>query len=83
MDSMDLFEFLAHCWQVPYGIVDILVEPERAAEAQQRSGASTVPQIFVGGRCLGGGELEIEGGLGDVTVQQLNIVYWHDRLYDA
>mmetsp|Transcript_115261 Transcript_115261/g.367775 ORF Transcript_115261/g.367775 Transcript_115261/m.367775 type:complete len:513 (-) Transcript_115261:115-1653(-) len=39
---------------VNFDLVDLNVEPQRRAEAAQLSGASTVPQIFVGQRCLGG-----------------------------
>eukprot|EP00439_Symbiodinium_sp_Y106_P025380 s1138_g3.t1 len=39
---------------VSFGVVDIAAEEERRAEALERSKASTVPQVFVGSRCLGG-----------------------------
>lgn len=39
---------------VNFAVVDLGVETERRQEAVDLSGASTVPQIFVGSRCLGG-----------------------------
>lgn len=34
--------------------IDLLEEPERRDEMIRRSGRSTVPQIFIGGRSVGG-----------------------------
>lgn len=52
---------------VAFGVVDIAAEEERRAEAVERSKASTVPQVFVGSRCLGGFDdlrrLDEAGGL--------------------
>ncbi|CAE8603377.1 unnamed protein product [Polarella glacialis] len=39
---------------VAFGIVDLSAEPQRRTEAAELSGSLTVPQVFVGGRCLGG-----------------------------
>lgn len=39
---------------VDFGLVDVSAEPNRRAEAMQLSGSSTVPQIFVGHRRVGG-----------------------------
>lgn len=39
---------------VAYEEVDITVHPEMIEELVQKSGLRTVPQIFVGEKCLGG-----------------------------
>ncbi|CAJ1383040.1 unnamed protein product, partial [Effrenium voratum] len=39
--------------RVPFGVVDVAAE-ERREEAQRRSGATTLPQVFVGSRSVGG-----------------------------
>lgn len=39
---------------ISFGLVDIDAEPQRRVQAAELSGASTLPQIFVGQRCLGG-----------------------------
>jgi glutaredoxin 3 len=53
--------------QVSVQEIDIEAQPERRAEMIQRSGQSTVPQIFIGERHIGGCDdllaLEAAGGL--------------------
>ena len=39
---------------VGYDVVDLTKEPSRRDEMEARSGRSTVPQVFVGDRHLGG-----------------------------
>jgi glutaredoxin 3 len=47
--------------------IDIEAQPERRAEMIERSGRSTVPQIFIGARLVGGCDdlqaLDAAGGL--------------------
>jgi glutaredoxin 3 len=37
-----------------FDVVDVEAEPERRAEMVERTGRHTVPQIFIGGRHVGG-----------------------------
>ena len=39
---------------IPFTEYDVTADPEREGEMQRRSGAHTVPQIFIAGTCLGG-----------------------------
>lgn len=39
---------------VPYEEHDVTDSPEKIAELSKKSGLMTVPQIFVGDKCLGG-----------------------------
>jgi glutaredoxin 3 len=52
---------------IDYTVIDIEAEPGRRAEMRQRSGRTSVPQIFIGDRHIGGCDdlhaLEAEGGL--------------------
>jgi len=52
---------------VHFAVADVAAEPERRKEAEELAGARTVPQVFVGRRCLGGFDdlqrLDAEGGL--------------------
>jgi len=52
---------------VSYTEVDLLAEPGKRQEMVQRAGRSSVPQIFIGGRHIGGCDdlyaLEARGGL--------------------
>lgn len=60
---------------VHFGVVDVGVQPERRGEAVELSGgARTVPQVFVGRRCLGGFDdikrLDDAGTLAQALVRQ-------------
>jgi glutaredoxin 3 len=52
---------------VTYTEVDLLAEPGKRQEMMQRAGRSSVPQIFIDGRHIGGCDdlyaLEARGGL--------------------
>eukprot|EP00441_Pelagodinium_beii_P017300 CAMPEP_0197660242 /NCGR_PEP_ID=MMETSP1338-20131121/50730_1 /TAXON_ID=43686 ORGANISM="Pelagodinium beii, Strain RCC1491" /NCGR_SAMPLE_ID=MMETSP1338 /ASSEMBLY_ACC=CAM_ASM_000754 /LENGTH=454 /DNA_ID=CAMNT_0043237561 /DNA_START=144 /DNA_END=1508 /DNA_ORIENTATION=- len=39
---------------IQFSVVDLSAQPDRRSEALEMSGSSTVPQVFVGQRCLGG-----------------------------
>ncbi len=57
--------------EIPYNEVDITNSPEKMTELHEKSGLMTVPQIFVGDKCLGGftdiEKLHQEGKLLDAT----------------
>ena len=40
--------------EVPYEEVDVTVNAKLRREMADRSGKNTVPQIFIGNRCIGG-----------------------------
>ena len=52
---------------IPFTTIDLDGEPERRAEMEQRSGRTSVPQIFIGERHVGGYDelysLDATGGL--------------------
>lgn len=52
---------------VVYKEVDVMAHPAKRKEMQKRSGAHTVPQIFIGGEAIGGCdelfELDFDGDL--------------------
>jgi len=56
---------------VKYQEIDVTNDPERLEEAIEKSGFRTVPQIFVGDKCLGGSDdihrLHAEGRLLDLV----------------
>lgn len=41
---------------VPFEDIDVEAAPEKRTEMQNRSGRRTVPQIFIGGRHVGGSD---------------------------
>ncbi len=58
---------------VAFDETDCTFDPEKRREAAERSGRSTVPQIWIGGRHVGGSEelsaLDVEGKL-DAMLKQ-------------
>ncbi len=40
--------------EIPYKEIDITDTPEKIEELSKKSGLQTIPQIFVGEKCLGG-----------------------------
>ena len=73
-------QLCAHCWRakdllenrgIPYTEIDASAPSERQAMMERAGGMRTVPQIFIGGRHIGGVEelivLARAGGLDDLT----------------
>jgi glutaredoxin 3 len=58
---------LLHAKGMQFEEIDIEAQPQRRAEMIERSGRSTVPQIFIGNRHVGGSDelyaLDAAGGL--------------------
>jgi glutaredoxin 3 len=54
--------------RIAYREIDVSTDPQRRAEARERSGRHTVPQIFIAGEAIGGyAELALLDAEGDLA----------------